>query len=205
MRIALATAGETQLVEDVAAEITAVVGENLRRLRTRQGLSLERLAKASGVSRAMLGQIELGRSAPTINVLWKIARSLDVPLTVFVSQGTESDISILRVHRSKWVNNPSGRFSTRLLSPTETVCREELAEVRLSPKSIEEEDGHAAGTTEYVVVIKGTLEIRTNKTWHQLDKGDTAQFAADRPHAYRNPGLEEAIFFMIKIHPALRN
>ena len=50
--------------------IPAALGRNLRRLRTRQGLSLERLARLSGVSRAMLGQIELGRSAPTITAPW---------------------------------------------------------------------------------------------------------------------------------------
>ena len=59
-----------------STDLAPVVGGNLRRLRTRRGLSLERLAQISGVSRAMLGQIELGQSAPTINVLWKIARAL---------------------------------------------------------------------------------------------------------------------------------
>src|ERR1700761_8669022 len=50
-----------------------VVGQNIKRLRARRNLSLEALAKISGVSRAMLGQIETGRSVPTINVGWKIA------------------------------------------------------------------------------------------------------------------------------------
>ena len=44
---------------DAIADLTPIVGANLRRLRVKRGLSLERMAKASGVSRAMLGQIEL--------------------------------------------------------------------------------------------------------------------------------------------------
>ena len=63
-----------------------VVGANLRRLRNQRGLSLERLAQISGVSRAMLGQIELGQSAPTINVLWKIASALEVPFSALISR-----------------------------------------------------------------------------------------------------------------------
>ena len=66
-------------------DLTPILGANLRRLRIRRGLSLERLARASGVSRAMLGQIELGQSTPTINVVWKIARSLSVPFSALIS------------------------------------------------------------------------------------------------------------------------
>ena len=43
---------------EAVAELPAILGHNMRRLRTRQGHSLDRLAKLSGVSRAMLGQIE---------------------------------------------------------------------------------------------------------------------------------------------------
>jgi DNA-binding XRE family transcriptional regulator len=50
---------------DAASELSAAVGRDLRRIRTRQGLSLERLAKVSGVSRAMLGQMETGKSTPS--------------------------------------------------------------------------------------------------------------------------------------------
>ena len=63
---------------DASSDLTPIVGGNLRRLRMKRGLSLERLSRASGVSQAMLGQIELGQSTPTINVLWKIARALGV-------------------------------------------------------------------------------------------------------------------------------
>ena len=186
-----------------SGELTAVVGENLRRLRTRYGMSLERLAKASGVSRAMLGQIELGRSSPTINVLCKVARALDVPISFFVSQNSDAEIQIVRVHRARWLKSANGRFSSRSLTPQERAAREELSEVRLSPQTIEEEEPHALGSTEYVVLAKGTLELRYNNAWHRLERGDSASFPADRPHAYRNPSMEEAVFFVFKVAPNL--
>ena len=61
------------------------VGENLKRLRRHVGLSLENLAKRSRVSRAMLGQIESGRSIPTVTVVWKIARALGVDTVDLIS------------------------------------------------------------------------------------------------------------------------
>src|SRR5512145_999966 len=49
------------------------IGQNLRRLRTKRGLSLERLSKLSSVSRAMLSQVELAQSVPTIGPLLPVA------------------------------------------------------------------------------------------------------------------------------------
>src|SRR5262245_25571263 len=74
------------------SEATPDVGVALRRVRAARGMSLEALARSSGVSRAMLSQIELGRSTPTIKVLWRIARALDIPFSALIAdnrpQGT---------------------------------------------------------------------------------------------------------------------
>ena len=44
----------------------------LKQLRQQRGWSLSRLAEATGVSKAMLGQIERNESSPTVATLWKI-------------------------------------------------------------------------------------------------------------------------------------
>ena len=59
-------------------QINVHVAERLRRLRAAGGLSLQDLARRSGVSRAMLSQIETPKTNPTIAVLWKIAHGLAV-------------------------------------------------------------------------------------------------------------------------------
>lgn len=178
-------------------DIAAVVGDNLRRLRTRNGLSLERLAKASGVSRAMLGQVELGQSTPTIAVLWKIARALNVPFSAFLAAPGEGGLRVLRGHRSKWLTSANGRFSCRALFPLDQPRREEFYEIRLAAQSIEEADAHAPGTTENLVVAKGVLEILVGADWQRLETGDAVHFVADIPHTYRNPGLGEAVAFLV--------
>ena len=77
----------TQLgsADSVPAKLSIVVGENLRRLRRKHGFSLDQLAHFSGVSRAMLGQIETGKSAPTINLLARIAEALNVSVPSLIS------------------------------------------------------------------------------------------------------------------------
>ena len=76
-------------------EIKRRVGANLERLRRQRGLSLERLAGLAGVSRAMLGQIETGESTPTIALLWKIARGLDVRFADLLGDDAGGDVQVL--------------------------------------------------------------------------------------------------------------
>src|SRR5262249_43663480 len=65
--------------EDASPELDGVVGSNVKELRTRRGYTLDVLAGLSGVGRQTLGQIELGRTVPSLGTLWKIARAFDVP------------------------------------------------------------------------------------------------------------------------------
>jgi transcriptional regulator with XRE-family HTH domain len=180
-----------------STDLAPVVGTNLRRLRTRRGLSLERLAQISGVSRAMLGQIELGQSAPTINVLWKIARALEVTFSALISARTQSGALVLRSSESKILTSKDRSFTSRALFPFDEPRRVEFYELRLSASSIEEADAHPPGTSENLVVTAGTLEIDVAGDTHRLEAGDSILFEADTPHAYRNPGKVETVMYLV--------
>ena len=54
------------------------IGDNLKRLRGRMGLSLSEVANMTGVSKTMLSQIERSESTPTISTIWKISNGLKV-------------------------------------------------------------------------------------------------------------------------------
>jgi len=192
----------SRLPGDSAQEdITALVGENLRRLRTRNGLSLERLSRASGVSRAMLSQIELGRSVPSVAVLWKISRALEVPLSAFTAQITGTEITVLRAHRAKLLASRNGRFTSRALFPFTGPRRVEFYEMRLAARTIEEAEPHSPGTIENLVLAQGSLDITIAGELHRLEAGDALHFVADRPHAYRNSSPIEALFYLVMIYP----
>lgn len=180
-----------------SADLAPVVGKNLRRLRTERGLSLERLAQASGVSRAMLGQVELGQSAPTINVLWKIARALDVPFSALISSTQQSPVKVLREKDAKRLLSHDGSFSSRALFPFDEPRRVEFYELVIAPKGIESADAHAAGTMENLVVSKGQLELDVAGETYSLTAGDAILFEADKAHSYRNAGTVEARLYLV--------
>jgi len=181
----------------VAHDLTPVVGANLRRLRMKHGLSLERLAKASGVSRAMLGQIELGQSTPTINILWKIATALGVPYSALLGQRQGGGMAVLRAEAAKVLTSHDGRFSSRALFPFDEPRRVEFYELRLAPHAEENAEAHAPGTTENLVVTKGSVEIEVEGRTESLAPGDAMVFEADVPHRYRNSGDHEALMYLV--------
>jgi transcriptional regulator with XRE-family HTH domain len=183
------------------SDLAPVVGTNLRNLRSRRGLSLEKLSQRSGVSRAMLSQIELGQSAPTINVLWKIARALDVTFATLIQTREVGATSVLKRADAKVLTNQAGTFSSRALFPFDGPRRAELYELRLAPRATEAADAHAPGTLENLVVAKGRLELQVDRgpqtERHVLDTGDAILFEADAPHSYINVEDEECIMFLV--------
>ena len=178
-------------------DLTPEVGPNLRRMRVHRGLSLERLAHASGVSRAMLCQIELGQSAPTINVLWKIARALNVPFSALITDQTPNRTKVLTAASAKVLRSADGGFSSRALFPFDEPRTVEFYELRLAPLSTEQAEPHPPGTVENLVVTSGALEMRVNDDRFILGVGDAIQFEADSAHEYRNPGESEAVVYLV--------
>ena len=159
--------------------------------------SLGRLAEASGVSRAMLCQIELGQSAPTINVLWRIARALDVPFSALLAPAGERRARVLEAGQAKILTSADGRFSSRALFPFDEPRRVEFYELRLAAHAEEHAEPHPPGTTENLVVSRGRLQVGIEGGEHDLKAGDAILFAADVPHVYRNRGDREAVIYLV--------
>jgi len=177
------------------------VGANLRRLRTRRGLSLERLARQSGVSRAMLSQVELGHSAPTINVLWKIARALGVTFSALVSLTPEAGPLLLRESAAKRLASQDGSFISRALFPFDKPRRVEFYELRLKPHALEEAEPHPPGTAENIVVSSGAVTITVGTAVHELSQGDAILFVADVAHAYHNRSDRDVLMYLVMTYP----
>jgi transcriptional regulator with XRE-family HTH domain len=183
--------------KDDGEGLTLIVGRNVKRLRQRRNLSLEGLSRLCGVSRAMLGLIELGRSVPTINIVWKIANAFDVPFSTLVTSHEAEPYRLLPADQTKILSSASGEFSSRALFPFDGERQTEFYEIRLKPGGIEQADAHAVGTMENLVVVKGALEIRFGGETLRLSPGDAILFHADTPHSYRNTSKTELLAYLV--------
>lgn len=181
------------------------VASNLQRLRSKRLLSLDGLARASGVSRAMLAQIETGRSVPSIKVLCKIAKGLKVSVAAFLEHREFEGVAVLPARESKRLVSADGAFVSRALFPYDVARQTEFYELRLSPLSEEVSAGHGPGVQENIVVAQGALEIIVNEERFLLSTGDSILFYADQPHRYRNPVDSEAVAYLVVTHPERRD
>ena len=189
---------ESELASPSASgDLTPIVGANLRRVRRSRGLSLARLSEASSVSRAMLSQVELGKSTPTINVLWRIARALGISFSALLSDSREARSVVLRAGSSKVLTSHDGGFISRALFPTDGPRKVEFYELRLAPRSSERAEAHPFGTKENLVVARGSIIVVVGGDRHALDAGDAIFFAADVPNEYCNDERDDAVVYLV--------
>ncbi|MCW2248212.1 transcriptional regulator with XRE-family HTH domain [Azospirillum fermentarium] len=177
--------------------LAAVIAENLRTYRLRQGLSLDRLAQMSGNSRAVLAAIEGGTTRADIDTLWTVAKALEVPFSSLLSSGADAGTTVIRRAESQPLASRDGRFTSRALFPLTGDRQVEFYELRLAPGTDEQADGHPPGTQENLLVGRGSVVIVTGTGEHRLEEGDAILFDADVPHAYRNAGNGEAVLYLV--------
>ncbi|HTQ42188.1 MAG TPA: XRE family transcriptional regulator [Polyangiaceae bacterium] len=182
-----------------AAELGRRVAENLRQRRKARSMSLDDLARASGVSRAALSQIETCKSNPTVGVLWKIAVGLGIPFAELIG-APRSGAAVLRRADSQLLRSSDGRFESRPLAPAGASPLVELYELRVAARSTHRSEAHAPGTHEVVVVLTGQLRLHVDQEVYELASGDSIAFAADRPHAYENPSGAEARYHNVIVY-----
>ena len=181
-------------------DIAATVGANLRRLRRKRGLSLEGLARRSGVSRSMISQTELGQSAPTIGLLWRVARALDVTFSELVARsGIEP--RVLAAATARILTSPGGSFSSRALFPSDQPVRAAFYELRLRVGGEELAEPYAPGTVHNLIVAVGSVDVAVGAAAYHLDRGDAILFSADVPHRYSNTSGIEAVFYLVVSYP----
>jgi len=169
-------------------EINTLVAERLRRIRRDAGLSLEDLSVRSGVSRAMLSQIETLKTNPTIAVIWKISRGLGVPFSELLGQEPAPTARVSRARDARFLFSADKAFRSRPLLANVPGHRVELYELRLEPGGIEQADPHPAGSFEHLFVSAGKVLLEVDSDRWELGEGDALLFRADRPHRYSNTG-----------------
>lgn len=178
------------------------VGAMLQKLRLKRGLTLDDLSRAAGVSKSMLSQIEREKANPTIAVAWRLANALGVGIEELLSSETQEieAIHILEPHETPTLPGSHAGYVLRILGPMELAGKYEWYELTLAPDGALVSNPHDPGTSEYLTLLNGALEVEVDGVKKKLKAGGTARYQADKSHAIRNAGKAEAKALLVVIH-----
>lgn len=178
------------------------IATTLKELRQQKGWSLDKAAHATGVSKAMLGQIEREESSPTIATLWKIATGFEVSFSSFIEEiNTVSSEAFHRTGQVQTIHPDDRKIRVLPLFPFDPQLDFELFVIELLPGCEHLSPPHKQGVIEHVVVIDGSIDILVDGTWRPLSKGEGIRFNANQSHGYRNLNSEAATIHDIIHYP----
>ncbi|MDL2260457.1 XRE family transcriptional regulator, partial [Deltaproteobacteria bacterium OttesenSCG-928-K17] len=168
-------------------DINNAVADNLKTMREQRKLSLDSLAKMTGVSKSMLAQIERGEANPSISTVWRIANGLKVSFTELVAR-QEKDFEIVRKSDAPLLTADGGRYRNYPLFPFDGTRKFEIYYIELDPGAFLAAEPHPENTCELITVFSGKLEIGVNNELLTVGKENAVRFRADCPHSYKNTG-----------------
>jgi len=158
------------------------ISSRLKQLRQDAGWSLDKTAAETGVSKAMLGQIEREESSPTIATLWKIANGFNVSFSSFIAEAKKPSTALLK----------DDKIEAQTLFAYDETVRCEIFVIELLPGCEHISPAHKPGVIEHVIVVEGSMELFKEGAWSKLTKGQAVRFSANEQHGYRNPNKKVA-------------
>jgi transcriptional regulator with XRE-family HTH domain len=190
--------------EKAAGADLVSLGRRIRNARLARQMTLEELARAAGLSKSVLSQVERGTTNPTLATLWNVAKALALdPLALFGSGGAavsgdaghESQIALVD---SPVIDNDTAKYRLVILSGPELAGISELYRLVLKPGGVLDSKPHERGTVEQLTVLSGEVEVRCGGDRLRLKPGRTARYAADIAHAVAAVGKRsaEALLFV---------
>lgn len=171
------------------------IGNKIRLLRKRKGITLKEISERTGFSVSFISQLERDVVSPSIESLKKICDSLDVALATFFDEEKFEQITndaVVRKNYRKTLSFGGSKAQMFLLSPLNRKM--ELLLIVAQPGSQSGEEYHVHKGEECGLVLKGTMEVILEEgNAFILEEGDSFYFSSEQRHKWRNAGEDEAV------------
>ena len=173
------------------------VGEKVRRLRKKNGHSIQKLSELSGVSPSGIYKIEMNQMVPTITTLLKLATALEQRVSFFVEEEDAYPASrcIRKSERKVIASGQEGR--TEIVAERLRRGRMEARYRTLEPGSKSKNPLISSGHENLIYCLKGELSIRRAENSYQLKVGDSFHCESNDPVHFENKGRSETRFLIV--------
>jgi transcriptional regulator with XRE-family HTH domain len=187
-----------------SADATGQLGDKLRHLRRKSGLTLKQLGELTGCSESMLSKAERGHVVPSLDLLSRIAMQLGTSVAgLFVEASERSCFVYKEGERPKLELGSAAHQGHTLLERLIPYAqgRQLNANLHVVPPGggsagVLSHDGEEVG-----FVIDGYIEITVDNETHLVGPGGSFFFHSELPHRYRNIGTTTARIVWVNSPP----
>ncbi|MBA2546926.1 MAG: helix-turn-helix domain-containing protein [Burkholderiaceae bacterium] len=181
----------------------ALIGQHLKTLRAARGMTLDRLAVATGLTKGYLSKIQNSRKLPPIATLSRIAQALGTGIGSFFGDIQEpgGGASIVRKHERLPVVRGGTAFGYDYVSLAhDRLVKRMEPFVFTFPSKIDRHVFFDHGGEEFVFILSGKVIFQVGDERWNLAKGDSIYFDAAIPHRGWSVGPDATA--LVVIHAA---
>jgi transcriptional regulator with XRE-family HTH domain len=176
-------------------ELSSRFASNLKQLRDARGMTQQQIAKLAGLPRATWANLESGEANPTLTVLHRVARALQVSIEELISTPRAA---CEFYPRGRLGERTKGEVLIRRLLP-DPIPGMSIERLELPPRARMAGVPHTPGTREYLTCETGELElVAAGESW-RLREGDVVAFRGDQRHSYANVGPGTAVGYSVVV------
>ncbi len=168
------------------------LGEKVKDLRLEKRYTLRQVASHTGLSIALLSQIENNAVSPPVATLLRIARALDVNIGYFFREEESKEKAVVvrknerkQAFRRRYAQQGEGGYTYEALAYTKNAKHMEPFLVEFEPRARDELTFLNHRGEEFLFLFKGRLAFHYDQDEIVLDAGDSLYFDAGVSHAFR--------------------
>jgi XRE family transcriptional regulator, regulator of sulfur utilization len=179
----------------VRSPLAVAVGEQVRALRRERGLSMDEVARRSGLGKGTLSELETGRRNPTLETLFALTTALGVP----ISAALPAPETASEGGRTTIVGEAIEAVLVARFDDISTTT--ELYRISIPAGRTQHSAAHAPGVTEHWMLFAGTLVLGPMGAEIELAGGESASFQADVDHHYAAGNDEDVAATLVVRYP----
>jgi transcriptional regulator with XRE-family HTH domain len=178
--------------EDINEAAASKIGPNIKEIRQKSGRSLEALATLTGIDAEVLSRIEINEFIPPLATLFNLAKALGVDIADFFHKKSGGEkIAItrrdetVRIGRRPDHDQGEADYIYEALEVRQNFRHMDPFLVEFPLLESDEMVFNSHEGEEFLHVLEGTLEFRSDERMEILNPGDSIYFESDISHSFR--------------------
>ena len=168
----------------------------IKKLRKKGNITLEALAKKTGLAVDYLEKIENGEATPPVSTIIQISNALTVDSGAFLSANDDS-----KKRKAESFNKRKNAYLYQTLTPDAEHRHMKGFHVTIPPESEHKGVQYRHEGEEFIYVLEGRLGIQIGKSKSSLKKGQTIHFDSNLIHRLWNPGKNATELIVVVYTP----